>query len=336
MKILRILCLSLLLTLTGTLFYQQALSKTWTVGFLTGSGGLGDESFNDMTYKGLGEAMKDYDIEVVVREWEPNRSMDVLMNELLATEPELIILNGNQFDSLINTFAPLHPEVIFIANDFLAREHPNVKSIVYSQHEGSFLAGALAGCFTQTGRIGFIGAVDIPVVKAFHTGFTEGVRYVSDTAAVTTRYISTLPDYTGFNNPKEGFAVAMELYNSGVDIIFAVSGSSGNGIIQAAKVSGKYVIGIDSNQDHMAKGHVLTSVMKRLDKAVFRETVNAYLGILEPGTAWYGLANGGISLTPMEFTRDFIAPEVLDKLTDLEKKIIAGEIAVTNSLHQNN
>lgn len=312
-------------------------ASAWTVGFLTGSGGLGDESFNDMTYKGLGRAKHELGIDIEVRQWEPEYSMEKLFLELVYKEPELIVLNGDQFKPLLQKYAANFQDINFIANDFIAtdkdgNELPYVRSIVYSQHEGAFLAGILAAEISKTQHIGFLGAVDIDIIKAFHTGFAEGVRYIAPSARITTKYISRHPDYSGFNAPQSAFGMASSMYREGIDVIFAVAGASGNGIIQAAKKTNSYVIGVDSNQDHMAKGHVLTSVMKRLDKAVYKETINAFHGRFQPGTAWYGLANGGISLTPMKYTRHLVPVKTRQKLERTRKKIISGNITVTNSL----
>ncbi len=304
----------------------------WTIGFLTGSGGLGDESFNDMTYKGLGQTKEKLGLHIKVREWEQYLSMEKLFIELIEEKSDIIVLNGDQFQPLIEKYALQFKTVKLIANDFDAGYFPNVKSIVYSQHEGSFLAGALAGSFSETKKIAFIGAIDIAVIKAFQTGFIEGVKYVSPSARISVEYISHYPDFSGFNNPKTAYIMATSLYDKGVDVIFAVAGMSGNGIIQAAKNKQKYVIGVDSDQDHMAKGFVLTSVMKRLDVAVYTEVIKAYEGKFKAGTVWYGLENGGISLTSMRYTKDIIPLATQKKLHSLELKIINGEIAVTNTL----
>lgn len=308
----------------------------WTVGFLAGSGGLGDESFNDMTYTGLAKAREEYKFNLIFREWEQNVSMDALLIELIEEHADLLVLNGNQFAPLIHNFAPKHPDILFIANDFDGGAYPNVKSIIYNQHEGAFLAGALAGWFTRSGHVGCIGAIDIPVIQAFQTGFTEGVLHAAQDTKITIENISKLPDYSGFNNPKGAYQLAQGQYNRGVDVIFSVAGMSGNGIIQAASDTEKFVIGVDSNQDHMAKGHVLTSVMKRLDIAVYQEAVKSANEAFTPGTMRYGLENHGISLTPMEYTKEIIPAQILKNLEKLEQKIISGEIRITNVLNISN
>lgn len=303
-----------------------------TIGFLAGSGGLGDESFNDMTYKGLGMAREELGCRIIFREWEQHLGMDILLQELIDEGADLLVLNGNQFRPILAGFAVRYPNLVFIANDFDGGEYANVRSIVYSQHEGAFLAGALAGWRTRTGRVSFIGAIDIPVIKAFLVGFREGVVYSSPETRVAVEFISKIPDYSGFNNPQKAYELAGKQYTEGSDIIFAAAGMSGNGIIQAAKNCGKFVIGVDSDQDHMAKGFVLTSVMKRLDSAVYTEVVKVARTKFQSGTVRYGLANGGIALSPMRYTEALIGPEVLGRIRETEARIIAGSLQVTDAL----
>jgi basic membrane protein A and related proteins len=306
----------------------------YIVGVLVGSGGLGDESFNDMTYKGLGKAKQELGFTLLVRQWEPEHSMETLFLELVDMKAQLIVLNGMQFLPLIDKYAPRYPRTFFIANDFDDGSHPNVKSIVYCRHEGAFLAGFLAASVSQTVKICFLGAIDIDIIKAYRNGFYEGAAHSSKHISIIDEYISRLPDFSGFNNPEKGYRIASSLYEKGFDVIFAAAGSSGNGTILAAKDHDKFIIGVDANQDHMAKSNVLTSLMKRLDRAIYREATRAFKGQITPGTTWYGLADGGISLTSMRYSKDRIPEQVRTQLRELEEQIITGKLKVRNSLIQ--
>lgn len=322
----------LILSLLHTALFPT-LCSAWTVGFLTGSGGLGDESFNDMTWTGIAKAREECPFSIIYQEWEQELPMDGLLQEMIDEGANLIVLNGDQFIPIIKKYAPLHPEILFIANDFNGGKFPNLKSIVYSQHEGAFLAGALASLHSKSGHVAFVGAIDIPVIESFQVGFIEGVKHISPSTAVSIKHISIFPDYTGFNNPRKGFNIAKSLYDDGVDVIFSVAGMSGNGVIQAARSSNKFVIGVDANQDHMAKGNVLTSVMKRLDLALYRETLLACQKKSSPGIIKYGFKNGGISLTPMTYTRQIVGDENLRILNSLIEDIASGRIIVTDVLN---
>ena len=327
-RILRIIFLLAIMVIPST----TGVFGATTVGLIIGAGGLGDESFNDMAYKGLGQVGKQHGLKIITREWREPIPMEQVFNGMVEDGADLIIFNGGQFQALLERFAPVHPEIQMIANDFIAGDYPNVKSIVYSQHEAAFLAGVLAGRASATGKIGFVGGHDIQIIRTFQAGFQEGVEYASQKATVRTTFIGEKLDYSGFSSPQKAYEIATTLYKQGVDIIFAVAGMSGNGIIQAAKKNEKYVIGVDSDQDHMAKGYVLTSVMKRMDIAIYNEIEQAIEGEFTAGTVWYGLRNGGVSLSPMRFTKESIGDETLEALELIKGKIINGEIVVSSNL----
>ncbi len=331
-KIFSYINMQFFIVLMISILFFPSVGSAWTVGFLTGSGGLGDESFNDMTWSGIAKAGIECPFDTVFREWEQELPMDSLVQELIDEGANMIVLNGYQFIPILQKYASLHPELLFIANDFNGGEYPNLKSIIYNHHEGAFLAGALAALHSKSGHVGFIGAIDIPIIQSFRIGFTEGVRYISPSIKISIKHISTLPDYSAFQDPRKAFDIAAALYNRGVDIIFAVAGLSGNGIIQAAHSSKKFVIGVDADQDHMAKGYILTSVMKRLDIALYTETLQACRQQFTPGVIRYNLENEGISLTPMQYTHRIIGNDTLKIIKSLKNDIITGKIVVTDAL----
>ncbi len=174
--------------------------------------------------------------------------------------------------------------------------------------------------------------MEIPPLKAFLIGYQEGVRYADPKVEVKSVFITKLPDFSGFVSPEKGKHFAKELYNQGVDIIYNVASLSGNGIIQEAKIQKKYVIGVDYDQDAMAKGYVLTSMIKRLDRSTYLEVKNFLDGKFKHGAKIYGIKEGGISLSEMKYTKHLIPDEILKKLKVIESKIISGEIKVTNYL----
>jgi basic membrane protein A len=212
----------------------------------------------------------------------------------------------------------------------------NVISTVFGQHEGSFLAGALAAWTTKSGRIGFIGGKDMPVIRAFLIGFREGATYARDDIRIDEVFLSAKDEESsGFDNPALAYTEADSLYDRDVDIIFSVAGLSGNGIIRAAVQNEKFVIGVDADQDHMAKGRILTSVMKRLDRATVEALRRIIEGDFSPGILYFGLREDGVALSPMTYTHDMFPPEILEKINSLRTRIITGEIVVTNYLEKN-
>ncbi len=317
------------------LFSSQICLADHIVGFLIPISGLGDQSFNDMTYAGLVQAKNAHSF-TLIREQSAGsdtESRRVALKKLINQGATIIVTNGWEFKEIILEFAQSHQDLQFIINDIPIAGLPNVLSIVFGQHEGSFLAGALAAWMTKTGKIGFIGGKDMPVIRAFQTGYREGALYGRADIEIAELFLSQKEDMSsGFDNPGLAFDVANTLYSQDIDIIFSVAGLAGNGIIRAAAKNGKFAIGVDADQDHMAKGNVLTSVMKRLDRATFEALSGVLKGNFTSGIHVLGLKEDGVALSPMTYTRHLIPPEILQKIEELRLKIISGEITVSNYL----
>ncbi len=309
-----------------------AVAKPHTVGFITGAAGLGDESFSDMTYKGLRKAQRRFGFELMIAEPDSPGMVSNQTIDELTKNCDVIVLLGAQYNPLARGLAASNPDKKFVVIEGNITDSPNVASIGFQQHEGAFLAGALAAMVTQTHIIGYIGGTDIPPVRSFLVGYTEGARKVNPEVRVESFFIGGPGDFSGFEKPWDGLRVATRMYNNGVDVIFQVAGMTGNGVIEAARREGKYVIGVDSNQDAMAVGHVLTSMMKRFDEAVYEEMVQLFSGKFVPGSKKYGLREKGVSLTDMRYSRDVVSPDMRAKLEKLKQGIVNGTIVVTNLL----
>jgi basic membrane protein A and related proteins len=304
-----------------------------TVGFLAGAGGLGDQSYNDMLFAGLGKAQKIYQYHLIYEETEASTaSQEAGMARLIERGADVIFANGSGLPAIVDRYAERYPEKIFVVSDHTAGDHPNVAGMMFQANEGAFLVGVLAGRMTRTDKVGFIGGMDLPTIRSFRVGYQEGVAHANPAATVVVTFVSTGDDFSGFSDPGKGARMAEKMYADGVDIIFAVAGLTGNGIIRTAQEMGKFVIGVDADQDHMAKGNVLTSMMKRLDRAAFLEVTRIVRGEFKPGTFYYNLSNGGVSLSPMKYTRHLIPDAVLEALKATESDIIAGKIQVTDVL----
>lgn len=300
-----------------------------TVGLLLGAGGLGDQSYNDMAMSGLGKARKEYRFNLIFEETHSSvESQEAGLKLLLERGADIIVANGSGFAKLVMAYSTAHPQKYFLINDFSIEDYPNVVSTVFAHEEGAYLAGMLAASVSRSHSIGFIGGVDMPVINAFRIGYEHGAVDSSQEVKITSRFISLEGDFSGFSNPGRGFEVATEMYQQGIDIIFSVAGLTGNGVIQAARRQDRLVIGVDADQDHMAKGHVLTSMMKRLDRATYTELVRILEGAFEPGVKHYGLSNGGVSLTPMLYTHHLVSAPVLDRLRKAEADITNGKIKI--------
>lgn len=322
-------CLVHVLLGMGTCYAQT------TVGLLLPVSGLGDSSFNDMAYAGLIQSKKEYNFDLIREKCKDSSQHQRLaaMQRLLDREADIIVVNGWEFTRTVTHYAPLYPDRYFIFNDAPIDGVKNVLSTVFDQHEASFLAGALAALTSQTGRLGFIGGKDMPVIRAFLTGYRQGAQYVRADIIIDVDFLSHKDQQSaGFDNPALAYDRAETLYTKGVDIIFSVAGLSGNGTIRAAVKHEKFVIGVDADQDYMAKGYILTSVIKRIDRATFEALRLIFEKKFTPGIRVLGLKEGGVGLSPMTYTRHLIAPQTLAKIKQLKTRIIAGDLIVTNTL----
>lgn len=305
------------------------MAEPMTVGFVTGAAGLGDMSFNDMAYGGLRKAQQEDGFRLLIVEaLETGRTTQEELDRAIE-QSDLLVMLGAQHAELTRKAARAHPDKKFILFEAVLEGFDNVRSVVFRQDEGSFLAGALAAMVSKTGRIGFIGATRIEPLEDFLQGYRMGARQARPEVDVLVRWVTPPQDYSGFSSPEKGYSMALSMYTEDrVDVLFAVAGLTGNGVIEAAKRAGEYVIGVDSNQDAMAKGFVLTSMVKRLDNAAYLEMKRVARGRFEPGVALYGLAEQGVGLSDMQYTRDQIPDGVLKRLDELRNKILSGEIVV--------
>ncbi len=319
------------------LVVNEVASET-TVGFLMPSSGLGDQSFNDMTYSGLIQAKQRDDFRLIREQCTSvDDSPRLKMEALLDRGADIVIANGWEFTELVEEFAKKNPESLFLLNDIPVTGFSNIVSTVFGQHEGAFLAGALAAMMSENDHVGFVGGADMPVIRAFYVGYEEGVKFIDKNIKISIRFIQESDSsVSGFNNPAVGKREASTMYDQGVDIIFSVAGLSGNGVIRAAAEKKMFVIGVDANQDHMAKGYVLTSVIKRLDTAVDIVLGEIFANKFQAGVRYFDLTSGGVGLSPMEFTRDVVPHEIHKRLLEIQQNIIDGKIMVTNYLNPSN
>lgn len=322
---LRALALTCLLLLCST--------SVWglTVGYLPGAGEL-ESAFNMLAYEGVGKAEKDFGLQVRARQ-----GLEGLADEdeaarqvasLLQQSVDVIVAVGVEWAASIEKAAKENPDLRFIIVDAEVRDLPNVVSVIFANEEGGFLAGCLAGYMSVSKRVGFIGGVAIPPVRAFRHGYAQGLAYADPEVSMMTRYISQGPDFSGFQDQDTAYTLAEELYVQGVDIIFAVAGFAGLAVLTEAKEQDRYAIGVDYDQDDVAEGHVLTSVIKRADRAVYQELQRIHEDVFQPGVHLYDLRDGGIALSEMKYTRDKIPQVVQEKLLEVEEKIKHGVIEI--------
>jgi len=288
-------------------------------------GGLGDGSFNDLAYAGLQRAIAEFGVEGIVGE-PADHAEDEKYLELYAREGcDLVVAVGFLMKSKLDKVAPRYPETKFLLIDNLS-DGENVRSYSFREHEGSFLVGALAALKSRTGTIGFVGGIEVDLLRKFLAGYVKGARYVRPD-------IEILKSWAGsFNDPVKGKEKALAQHRQGADVIYQAAGATGNGVIRAAAEEGFYAIGVDANQNHMAPGSVLTSMVKHVDEAVYRSSRDAARGEMSCGVFDVGIAEGMIGWALDEHNAGLLTEEMKAKIEELSAKIVSGEIVVTPDL----
>lgn len=304
---------------------RQAPSQPETslrVGIVFDSGGRGDKSFNDSAWAGIERAKQEFRIDEQQVQSRSEKDYATNIEALAQRGVDIVFAIGINMRTAILQVAPKYPRTKFAIVDANV-DLPNVKSLLFKEEEGSFLAGYLAGLTTTTGKIGFVGGMDLPLIRKFESGFHAG--------ALTARRDVTFlpPKYTGdWNNIDTAKAAANVLFETGADIVYHAAGRAGLGVIRAAEERGKYAIGVDSDQDYLAPGRVLTSMIKRVDEAVFQTIKEVRDGKFTAGATYFDLKSNGVGLSAMEYTKDAVGPERMAKVQAIAEQIKTGELVV--------
>ena len=308
------------------------------VGVVFDVGGRGDKSFNDGAYLGAERAMRE--LGARVRFIEPGEGTDREAGlRLLAAEGmDLVIGVGFIFSDDLSQLSKEYPDVRFAGIDYappvdaagnVIPPPPNLAALRFREEEGSFLVGALAALVGNSKRLGFIGGIDFPLIHKFEAGYRAGVSAVCPDCQVVAQYAGVTPE--AFRNPGRGQELALSQYQSGVNVIFHASGSTGLGVFEAARRRGKLAIGVDSDQQAEAPGFILTSMVKRVDEAVFKAVKSVQDGTFQGGIFQLGLAEQGVDYVYDEHNRAMIPDSVRARVEALRAEIVAGRIKVPST-----
>ncbi len=290
-----------------------------------GLGGKFDRSFNESTYNGAQRFTSETGTAYREFELQSDAQREQVLRRFAQEGRSPIVVAGFAFAQPVNTVAQEYPDTSFVIIDSVV-ELPNVRSLVFKEHEGSFLVGLLAALASETGSIGFVGGMDIPLIRAFACGYRQGALEVDED-------ISILENMTGttgaaWSDPVKGGELARAQIGRGADVIFQAAGGTGVGVLQAAADGGILGIGTDSNQNGLHPGQVLTSMLKRVDVAVYSALMAADQDAFEPGVSSLGLAEGGIDWADDENNSSLISDEMRAAVTEAKEAIISGEIVV--------
>ena len=303
-----------------------ALAQDFTPAVIFDMGGKFDKSFNEAAYNGAERFKEETGIEYLEFEVTNESQRDQALRRMARRGANVVVAVGFSFATPLEAIATEFPDTKFVIIDAVV-EQPNVQSVVFKEHEGSFLVGMAAAMASKTGKVGFVGGMDIPLIRNFAHGYQQGVKHVSPDAEVFVNMTGTTP--AAWNDPAKGAELAQSQFDRGADVVYAAAGGTGLGVLQAAADSGKLSIGVDSNQNYLHPGSVLTSMLKRVDVAVYNAFKDAMEGNLKTGVQNLGLAEEGVGYALDENNRELITPEMEAKLEDAKAKIIGGELEVS-------
>jgi basic membrane protein A len=309
------------------------------VGIVFDIGGKDDRSFNAAAWEGVKRAAKDFPI--VLRDVEPGNptSIEPAMRAFAERGYDLIIGVGFAQAPIMEVVAKDYPNINFAIVDG-GSKLPNVASLIFKEHQGSYLVGVIAARTSKTGVIGFIGGMDIPLIHKFETGYEEGAKSVNPDVRVIDNYVG-ISD-SAWNNPGKGKELALAQIGKDVDVIFTAAGNSGLGAFDAVEQHGKgpdgrakaFVIGVDKNQNMVKPGFVLTSMVKRVDNAVYQIVEDVVNHQFKGGDHVYGLEADGVAYTVDEFNKNLIPQDVIQQAEEAKRKIIGGQIQVTDVMEK--
>jgi len=310
---------------------QSALAAPLKVGLVLDKGGKDDKSFNSAAYAGATKAEKELKIELKYVEASDVTALENLHRAFARKKFDLIIGIGFAQTEAIKKIAAQFPDVKFalVDGEVLAA---NVRSLLFEEHEGSFVVGALAAMKSKTAKVGFIGGMDIPLIRRFSLGYEAGAKFANPKATVVNNFIGVTGE--AWNNPAKAKELALAQITSGVDVIFVAAGASGSGAFDAIEEKGKLAIGVDSNQNWMKPGATLTSMMKRVDVAVYNTIQDTQNNKFTSGVVRYGFKDKGVDYALDKNNEKLLTPDLIAKLEEIKSQILSGKIKVPDYYKQ--
>jgi basic membrane protein A len=313
----------------GAVAYAQTAIKPAIV---YANGGKFDKSFNEGVSNGAKKFSDETKIAVVDFEPANETQFEQAQRRFAQRGQDPIIAVGFSQAVALEKVAKEFPNIHFTIIDMKV-DLPNVQSILFKEQEGSFLVGMLAALASKSGKVGFVGGMDIPLIRRFQCGFEQGVKYANPNAEVIANMTGTTP--AAWNDPGRGAELAKGQFDRGVDVVYAAAGNTGTGVLQAAKDRGKYAIGVDSNQNYLHPGTMLTSMTKRVDLAAYQSFKAAQAGTWKGGLQVLGLKEGGVDWALDQYNEKLVTPEMKAKVEQAKADIISGKIVVHDYMSNN-
>jgi basic membrane protein A and related proteins len=291
-----------------------------------------DASFNEGVFHGAEKFKKDSGVDFRDLEIQNDAEREQDLRKFAKGGYSPVMTVGFSWATALGKVADEFPNTKFAIIDAVV-DKPNVQSITFKEHEGSFLVGVIAAKTSKTGKVGFVGGMDIPLISKFGCGYAQGVKYVNPGDEVFANMTGTTP--AAWTDPVKGGELAKSQLDRGADIVYAAAGATGQGVLKAAADAGKYGIGVDSDQDYLFPGHVLTSMVKHVDVATYNSFMDAKNGTWKPGHVELGLKEGGVAYATDEYNKNILMPEAKSAADAAKADIISGKIQVHDYMADN-
>jgi basic membrane protein A len=304
-----------------------AAAATPKLAIVYDAGGKFDKSFNQSAAEGVARFTKETGINVLEAQASSDTQAEQVLRGLARKKLDLIASIGFSQTQAVQKVAAEFPNVHFVLVDGNA-QGKNVNSVLFKEQEGSYLAGVAAAMASKTKKLGFVGGMDIPLIRAFQCGYAQGAKAVAPKAEIFQNMVGTTS--AAWNDPAKGGELARAQFDRGADVVFAVAGGSGMGALQMAKTRGKLAIGVDSNQNYLHPGTMLTSMVKHVDNVAYDAFVQAKNGQWTPGVSYKGLKEGGVDWALDKDNRAVVTPEIEKRVNAAKADIISGKIKVVD------
>ncbi len=293
-------------------------------------GGKFDKSFNEAAFGGAEVWAKETGGAYKELEMQSEAQREQALRRLAESGANPIVMTGFAFGDVLNTVAPEYPDTKFAIIDMVV-EQPNVRSVVFTEEQGSYLTGMMAAMASKSGTVGFIGGMDIPLIRKFACGYVQGVKAVNPDAKVIQNMTGTTP--SAWNDPVKGSELTKAQISQGADVVYAAAGGTGVGVLQTAADEGILSIGVDSNQNHLHPGKVLTSMVKRVDNAVYSAFKDG--AEMSTGIVVMDLAKDGVGYAMDDNNAALVTPEMKAAVDAAAEKIKSGEVKVHDYMADN-
>ena len=315
----------------ATALSVSAYAQDIKPGLLFDLGGKFDKSFNEASFNGAEKFKTETGIEYVDFEISNDAQREQALRRFAEDGRNPIVMAGFSWADALSKVAADFPDTKFAIIDMVV-DAPNVRSVVYKEHEGSYLVGIMAAMASQSKKVGFVGGMDIPLIRKFGCGYVGGAK-----SAGATEVIQNMTGDTpaAWNDPTKGGEIARSQMDQGADVIYAAAGGTGVGVLQAAADAGKLGIGVDSNQNGLQPGKVLTSMLKRVDVAVYNAFMDAKNGSFATGFNVLGLKEGGVDFAMDDNNKDLVTADMLAAVEKAKADIIAGTVEVHDYMADN-